>query len=216
LKETARLLRTNTANAITAAPDGTLWLAGHDDIEHIATNPLRSAGPEVGGPMGGPIVSLAVSPDNTTLYDLLNERQVVEARRTSDGIKFAEHALNGPGSGTLAATVGGVWAAYPTGSLGSVDMLRAGRLAPGPRAEMPAGQGGSNGITVAVGGRILWIYDENTGSVVCADPVSGKVRDIVRPASYPPPLGVLAVDQNKAYLASSSGIAVLTPPAKCR
>lgn len=145
--------------------------------------------------------------DPRSLYELDAATGSVRARIAVTGV-----AVNG-----TSATPGGVWMAVATGMLGAVEFHRASDLrvvaAFGPQRNGPA----TNGIKADVVDGILWVTDSMAGAVACADPLSGRPRDIVIPQSA----GIagysnVAGEGSQAYLGIDGGVARVTPSPRCR
>jgi len=121
-------------------------------------------------------------------------------------------AVNG-----TSATTGGVWVSVATGMLGTVEFHRVSDLRPvaafGPDRKGPA----TNAIKADVVDGILWVTDSMAGVVACADPATGRPREIVIPQSA----GIAGYSNvagagSQVYLGIDRGVARITPSARCR
>jgi hypothetical protein len=200
--------------AITALAGGPheLWVATEHHLLALEPDSLAVL---VDVPIQSIITSIAIAPQGDVVYDLVNERQVVEIRRGSDGQRLAAHALNGPGAGNLTAAPAGVWTAYPTGNLGAVTFLAKPDLKLGPTVKLPE-QMGSNNLTAVLDASVLWIFDRATGELVCSDPSTGRVRNVVLESNGDRAGGVISASSGNLYVGTNHGMTVVKVAPQCR
>ncbi|HEY3208226.1 MAG TPA: hypothetical protein VGL18_00300 [Actinomycetota bacterium] len=112
-------------------------------------------------------------PGDATIQAIEERDPATGALRLRSNVERGALAMN-----SLAAVPDGVWAAYATGMMGSVDLFDASnlhRLAVWNGAEMT----GTNGIRADLADGILWVSDAMTGALACADPATGAFRALV-------------------------------------
>jgi hypothetical protein len=165
----------------------------------------------VGDP-GAAVSSLSIDPNATRLYAGFASAgpSIAELDATSGAIIAVSTAAYGDdlGGPKLAAFVGNVWVAYPTGTAGSVVDLSATNLNP-----IAGGAGGiySNSVAVFTGHGLLWLSDGMANQLICADPVTGAPRATVNwPAG-----GLIAADTAQTLVGGGSGVYFLHPVPSC-
>jgi hypothetical protein len=117
--------------------------------------------------------------------------------------------------GSMAATSAGVWVAEPTGMHGWVGFYATGSLNSVHVAPPPPGHPTDyNGVSVALGGGALWVGDDMSETLRCANPVTGA-------AVQAEDLGVstpVVVTGGRIYggvLRGSAGLFAIMPPRSC-
>ncbi len=168
--------------------------------------------------LSGTITHIAASPDGNLLYvttrgPTLPDDSVplLELSAWSGEIlhRATSCCADLRGVSSLAATAAGVWATFPTGMMGGVEFFRWEDLA---RRFSPEGEGGSNGVTVAVGGGIVWRLD--AGHVTCFGPGTGK-NGLLRLTTMPPAPPFVTVPSG-IYAAAGGGLARVIAQPACR
>jgi hypothetical protein len=122
----------------------------------------------------------------------------------------------GVGVNGLAASVDGVWAAFPTGLLGSLMFFRASDL---KQTANYVGQGDApvtNTMNAFVTDGTLWVTDGMIGVVACADPAVGHLRSVVIPQAA----GVTGFSNvtsvgSTVYVGIVGGVLSITPNSRC-
>jgi hypothetical protein len=144
----------------------------------------------------------------------------VELRDPVTGALLASRRVVGVSAPIVAGPAGsGVWLAEATGMLGYVRRLTVPRLAPqrGTRTT------GTNGITVWLANRLLWVTDSVTGgrrASFCGDPATGRrIARLVLPE--PGTDEVLAIGHHRVFYAAPAPhgrqyVREITFPAGCR
>ncbi len=157
--------------------------------------------------------SISIDPSGNRLYAGVVSSQgtgaLVIEWDASTGARIASAPTGGAdlGGPQLAAAADGVWIAYATGMMGSVEYRSATDLSMlvGPQS------GHTNGIRVFVGGGVLWLVDGGAGRLACADPRSGTM---VASSQESFPAAVVA-DASGSYLGDADGVGFLRPDASC-
>ncbi|SRR6266508_1004448 len=172
--------------------------------------------------LDGQAGAMSVDPSGRLLYVVTSvpgaadPRSLYELDAATGGVR-ARVALTGVAVNGISATGDGVWVSVATGMLGRVGFHRASDLrvvaAFGPQRNGPA----TNGIRADVVDGILWVTDSMVGAVACADPATGRPREIVIAqssgiAGYSNVAGAGA----QVYLGIDRGVARITPSPRCR
>jgi hypothetical protein len=208
--------------------------AGTNTLAHLAGNPsllwlgyaqqVYRLDPGTGSvllsePLPGGATSVSLDPSGRRLYAGVDLSSVPASQNdrvmewdASTGAMLASAptgglALGGP---QVAAATDGVWIAYATGMLGTIEHRSAARLELIPTKNQP-GFGHSNGIRVFTGGSALWVVDASAQQIGCADPGTGMAA-----ASAAETLpAAIAADSAGTYLGTADGVAALQPPSSC-
>lgn len=200
--------------AIVATSAG-VWVAAGDALFRLDT---WSGARILSTQLPGTITHLAASPDGNLLYAATSgpilahdSVPVLELSAWSGEILHRASLccadLNGVSS--FAATPRGVFATFPTGMMAGVEFFSAGDLAGRPS---PRGEGGSNGLQVAVGGGIVWLLDSQR--VTCFGPGTGR-RGLVRTTENPPEPPFVTVPSG-IYADTYKGLARIIAQPACR
>ena len=200
--------------AIVATPAG-MWVAAGDTLFRFDT---WSGSRTLSTQLPGTITHLAASPDGNLLYASTSgptrgydSVPVLELSAWSGEILHRSSSccadLNGVSS--FAATPGGLFATFPTGMMAGVEFFSAGDLA---RRSIPQGDGGTNGLQVAVGGGIVWRLDSQR--VTCFGPGTGR-RGLVRTTENPPEPPFVTVPSG-IYGDTYKGLARIIAQPACR
>ena len=175
---------------LTATVNGPLWVAGGDDLWEL--NPTTGA-IERHFDSGDLIASMSTDPTGTLLYtggwttktggmtvtqyDALTGREL----RRSDQLAVSP--------GTVAATDGGVWVTLRTGNYGRAFELSVSRLSEiAPPSTVATSQGiydQIGGVESGISEGTLWLTSSDegdAGSLTCADPTTGAVRERIGPS----------------------------------
>ena len=168
-------------------------------------------------PNGEAAVTIALDPGGAHLYvatsnpDMETHHLVEWA--TASGTLVVSTYLNTIAPGTMAATTAGVWAAEPTGMLGSITFFTSPTLSPRAPAEpVTLDERLTNGVSVAFGDGVLWVGDGMAERLVCADPVTGERRAETSPLLIS---GPVAVGSTMIAAAGADGLDILQPPPAC-
>jgi hypothetical protein len=174
---------------------------------------------------GGQISALAVSSAGDRLYVAVTDRGSGQLRtyQLPGGALLATSALVGADTiGGILPSAGGIWGVEASGMTDSTFFAPAADLA--RAASRGGGGGGGLAAGVTISGRAAWLG--GTGSISCADPVTGRVRASARipvdhryviylgPVTYVSGHAfAVYLDQNPSD--ASEGLARLRPPAAC-
>ena len=166
----------------------------------------------------GTITHLAASPDGALLYattsgpTLANDSvPILELSAWSGEILHHSSSCCADLSGvsSLAATSSGVWTTNATGMMAGVSFYSSEDLSSGQPRE---GAGGSNALTVAVGGGIVWRLDND--HVTCFGPGTGKSGLLRRTTILTAPPFVTVA--SGIYAATYRGLARVIAQPACR
>lgn len=205
------LPRSGDSAVVAATVGGPLWVATGSDLYSLdptsgAIHTRRS--------LAGEITALATDPQGRYLYVADNTGGLtVDERDARSGtlVRQTTRPLAIAGGG-LAATPGGVWITYRSGMLGQAERLDAASLArTAPSAEAlttpDSTYDETMGVVVSVSEGVAWVSAVH--SLTCADPTTAAVRAAES----------AQVDGESAgrqlYAATTTGLAVIDPPALC-
>jgi hypothetical protein len=205
---------------LSAGPSGHLYLAAGDMV--VVVDP--AAGQIVQRIIlhAGPASSVAVSPDERTLYVSVGAfHLLVYALSAGHATEIGSSSLDLDGAGgNLVATPGGVWGTLGVGMTEWVWFAPVGDLARSVRIGQGAGAGLDSVPTYS--GGTVWVGGSH--ALYCADPITGHV---LASATLPTDHDVLeyfasiAVTGGRAYAyyldeaSHLAGVVRMTPPAAC-
>lgn len=195
-----------------AGSGGLLWVGYGNRVTRL--DPTTSAVLHtwsIRSPAAG-VSSLSMDPSGTRLYVgmvptgvSIAELDSITGKTLATTSAYYGGDLGGP---RLAATAGGVWVAYATGTQGTAVGLRASDLR---RIATIPGQHG-NAIDAFSGSGVLWTIDAGTGDLVCASPPTGATRASVNWTDG----GLLVADSSGTYVGGDTrGVFVLRPSPVC-
>ena len=192
LQVTGRWPLGGLANQAWAAHDlavvgGRLWVAAGNRLLQVA---LPAGGVTLTVPLPGAYSSdVAADAAGTILVDGQANSSgtgAVQRRNPTTGALLASHPMSGVAAPVVAGVVGpSVWVSEATGMMGYVERLDATTLSPSPSDRSTCQEGkstptclfGTNGITVTLADRHVWITQTNGGNArnYCANASTGQI-----------------------------------------
>jgi YVTN family beta-propeller protein len=209
---------TTAAGVLTSGSGGYLYLAAGTSVAVI--NPATRQVIRHIATSGGPVNSVAVSPDGGRLYVSTGSVKLLTYNLATGALTGSSTTDLGSGGGDLIATSGGVWGTIGVGMTEWVWFAPNGNLDQIVRVSEGAGAGLDSVPTFS--GGTVWIGGSHT--LVCADPATGQVlasATIPTDHSVVEYFGSVTITGGHAYAyylnqaAQQSGVAALTPPASC-
>ena len=210
------------SNVLTSGPDGHLYVAAGLTVAVVdpATGNLitRIYLTE------GPVTSVAVSPDGSTLYAGVAPSsatfELVVKSLATDTVVNVSRLQGTESGGNLVATSGGVWGTTGVGMSEWTWFAPSGDLTRAVRIGQGAGAGFAS--VPSYSGGVVWVGGSHT--LTCANPANGQVMDT---ATLPTDHNVVeyfgspALVSGRAYsyyqddASQQSGLARMTPPPAC-
>jgi sugar lactone lactonase YvrE len=204
---------------LVAAPSG-LWVSSGTSVYLLDPSDgavLRSV--QLDGDAG----ALSVDPDGKLLYVAtsvpgnIDPRSLYELEAATGAVRAKVAGPEGVAVTGVSATADGVWVTVATGLMGHVELRSSTDLRLLATYEGHRGAPVTNTIGAGVAGRVLWVTDGMIGVVACADPGTGRLRDVVIPQSA----GILGFGNvvpsgSDALVGTDRGVVRITPSAKCR
>jgi YVTN family beta-propeller protein len=212
-------LSTTAEGVLTSGPDGSLYVAAGSSVAVV--NPATRQVIKRINVSGGPVNSVAVSPDGGRLYVSTGSVELT-TYDLATGAPLGSSAMTGLSSvgGNLIATSGGVWGTVGVGMTEWVWFAPDANLTQVVRVSQGAGAGLDSVPTVS--GGTLWIGGSHT--LECANPDTGQK---LAAAAIPTDGGVVeyfgsvTMTGGHAYAyyqdqrVNLAGVATLTPPSAC-
>jgi hypothetical protein len=221
----------NHIAALSAAPDGTLYLGAGDS--YISVNPANGHLGVRTTIQGGQIGGLAVAPDNSRVYVGISDNEffttfgsdtsLVQARQPLTGVLLGQAGGTTAAAGSsetlggiqsMMASAGGVWVSNQSGPHGEIirflptDLNLAQTVSP----DGSTGGGGALAVATTAAGAV-WLGGGNHG-ISCVDPSSGAIRATAVPKEQV--TAVTFAGQNGfAIYTNSRNVARIRPPAAC-
>jgi YVTN family beta-propeller protein len=209
---------TTAAGVLTSGSGGYLYFAAGSSVAVI--NPATRQVIRHIAVSGGPVNSVAVSPDGGRLYVSTGSVRLLIYNLATGALTGSSTTDLGSVGGDLVATSGGVWGTIGVGMTEWVWFAPDGNLDQMVRVGQGAGAGLESVPTFS--GGAVWIGGSH--ALVCADPATGQVlasATIPTDHSVVEYFGSVTVAGGHAYAyylnqaAQQSGVAALTPPAAC-
>jgi hypothetical protein len=212
----------SSSNVLTSGPNGHLYVAAGLTVMEV--DPASGAIIKRIYLTDGSAVSVAVSPDGSTLYVGTNAgtghfELVVENLATDTVLNLSRLGSVGS-SGNLVATSGGVWGTTGVGMSELTWFAPSGDLNRAVRIGQGAGAGFAS--VPSYSGGVIWVGGSHT--LTCANPANGQILDtatlptdhsVVEYFSSPALVGSRAYSYYQDNASGLSGLVRMTPPAAC-
>jgi hypothetical protein len=211
----------SASNVLTSGPDGHLYVAAGLIVEVV--NPANGGLIKRIYLTDGSSVSVAVSPDGSTMYvgtTVSGRFELVVENLATDTVLNLSRLRGSDTGGSLVATSGGVWGATGVGMSEWTWFAPSGDLARAVRIGQGAGAG-FNSVPNYSGG-VVWVGGSHT--LICANPANGRILDtatlptdhsVVEYFGSPALVGSRAYSDYQDNASQLSGLARMTPPAAC-